>query len=93
MQAPVRLFVVALLDSGLTGAENQIIAVELALPMVCVGKRIKRDKKEKNGGTEIKIDYIENATKKLGYEWMDNAGDLTVAHLYEQTGSTKRDAE
>jgi hypothetical protein len=77
VQEPVRLFVAALVSSGVAGAPDNIIAAELAVPMLCVSKRFKRSK-TKNGLKTV--DYIQKAvTEKLNYEWTDE-----VAALYDE---------
>lgn len=81
VQAPVRVFVAALVSSGLEGDTDNVIAAELTVPMLCVGKRYKVEKN--SAGVVIKMtDYIKEGMKKLGYaeaEWTDE-----VARLYDQ---------
>ena len=80
----MRLFVAALVPSGPEAAPDNVIAVECTVPMLCVGKRFKTEKRRTrdrldDGGShhteateEVKTDYLELATKKLGYEWCDS---------------------
>lgn len=78
LQAPVRLFVAALVSSGIEGGIDNVIAVELTVPMLCVGKRIKLEKNRL--GEEVRrTDYFKQAMPTLKYEWTD-----AIQRLYEE---------
>jgi hypothetical protein len=76
VQVPVRLFVSALIESPGGAGRDDVVAVELAVPMICAGKRMK---KETKGERVVITDYIKRGTETLGYEWTDE-----IARLYEQ---------
>lgn len=72
MQEPVRCFVAALGPSEDGG--DAVVAVELAVPMLCVCARGKRTANHTKG-------YCQQGAEILGYEWCED-----MARLYESTG-------
>lgn len=66
----------ALVDSGVDSSVEHVVAAELAVPMLCVGKRIKKDRNQL--GEQVVTDYFQAAMERLGYPWSD-----AVAQLYD----------